>query len=186
VPRPAPPPPIRNIEPEAEPNAPSEAARTSGDAAEAEMAESPEQPKEEVTMESEARRIFGRPRLVRSGTGPEAVRPMESWASERDHCAPKQPQPRDPGEPVQIGTVVGRIFRQDNGRPLAGAHLQMIGTPYVAFTDGRGEYHFNFDLALIDNCRTQYVRVSATGYESRLLVLVLGPDRSEDVRLRRR
>jgi hypothetical protein len=83
--------------------------------------------------------------------------------------------------------VVGRIFRQDNGRPLAGAHLQMIGTPYVAFTDGSGEYRFRFDLSLVDNCRTQYVRVTASGYESRLLVLVVGPQtRSEDVRLRRR
>jgi hypothetical protein len=82
--------------------------------------------------------------------------------------------------------VVGRIFRQDNGRPLAGAHLQMMGTPYVTFTDGKGEYRFRFDLALVDNCRTQYVRVSAEGYESRLLVLVVGPHRSEDVLLRRR
>ncbi len=82
--------------------------------------------------------------------------------------------------------MVGRIFRQDNGRPLAGAHLQMIGTPYVAFTDGTGEYRFSFDMSLVDNCRTQYVRVSASGYESRLLVLVVGEQvRSEDVRLRR-
>jgi hypothetical protein len=39
---------------------------------------------------------------------------------------------------------------------------------------------------LMENCRTQYVRVSAAGYESRLLVLVLGPNHSEDVLLRRR
>ena len=78
----------------------------------------------------------------------------------------------------------GRIFRQDNGRPLAGAHLQMVGTPYVTFTDGSGEYRFRFDLSLMDNCRTQYVKVTAAGYESRLLVLVLGPQRSEDVHLR--
>jgi hypothetical protein len=88
--------------------------------------------------------------------------------------------------PLQLGTVVGRIFRQESGQPLAGAHLQMIGTPYVTFTDGLGEYRFRFDLALVDNCRTQYVKVSAPGYESRLLVLVVGPRRSEDVVLRRR
>lgn len=87
---------------------------------------------------------------------------------------------------MQLGTVTGRIFRQDNGRPLAGAHLQMIGTAHVAFTDGGGQYRFNFDITLVDNCRTQYVRVSAPGYESRLLVLRLGPNRSEDVLLRRR
>jgi hypothetical protein len=93
--------------------------------------------------------------------------------------------PRDSDEPVQLGMVEGRIYRQDTGQPLAGAHLQMIGTPYVTFTDGSGEYRFRFDLALVDNCRTQYVRVSAEGYESRLLVLLVGPRRSEDVRLRR-
>jgi hypothetical protein len=39
----------------------------------------------------------------------------------------------------------------------------------------------------VDNCRTQYVKVTAAGYESRLLVLVVGPQiRSEDVHLRPR
>jgi hypothetical protein len=186
--KPAPQPPVRNTEPEPEPNAPSEATRTSGTETTSDLAESPETPVEEVTMESEARRIFGpRPTPAHAGTGPMAVRPMESWAAERpERCIPQQPSPRNAAEPVQLGTVAGRIFRQDTGRPLAGAHLQMLGTPYVAFTDGRGEYRFNFDLALVDNCRTQYVRVSATGYESRLLVLVVGPNRSEDVLLRRR
>jgi hypothetical protein len=57
----------------------------------------------------------------------------------------------------------------------------------VAFTDDNGEYRFRFDLALVDNCRTQYVRVTAPGYETRLLVLLVGENiRSEDVRLRRR
>ena len=99
---------------------------------------------------------------------------------------PHPAEPSDSAGPAQFGTVVGRIFRQDNGRPLAGAHLQMVGTPYVTFTDGNGEYRFRFDLALVDNCRTQYVKVTASGYESRLLVLVVGPNaRSEDVRLRR-
>jgi hypothetical protein len=109
---------------------------------------------------------------------------MEAWLPERtERCIPR---PTEPASSPQVGTVVGRIFRQDNGRPLAGAHLHMIGTPHVAFTDGNGEYRFRFDMALVGNCRTQYVRVSAAGYESRLLVLMLGPNRSEDVRLRRR
>jgi hypothetical protein len=112
---------------------------------------------------------------------------MESWAADRpERCVPHPVMPRDSGAAVQLGTVEGRIFRQDTGQPLSGAHLQMIGSPYVTFTDGRGEYRFRFDLALVDNCRIQYVRVSAEGYESRLLVLVVGPHRSEDVRLRRR
>ncbi len=42
-------------------------------------------------------------------------------------------------------------------------------------------------MSLVDNCRTQYVRVTAGGYESRLLVLVIGQDAvSEDVLLKKR
>lgn len=197
---PRPPPPVRRAEPEPEPNAPPEATRSTGaetpitesgggepldEPADAEPA--PEEQKVEATLESEARRIFGRPRLAtRPGAGPQAIRPMEAWAPDRpERCVPRPVVARDSDEPVQLGTVEGRIYRQDTGQPLAGAHLQMIGTPYVTFTDGRGEYRFRFDLALVDNCRTQYVRVSAEGYESRLLVLLVGPRRSEDVRLRR-
>jgi hypothetical protein len=112
---------------------------------------------------------------------------MEAWLPvNSERCLPHTVAPGDSAGSTELGTVVGRIFRQDNGRPLAGAHLQMIGTPYVTFTDESGEYRFRFALALMDNCRTQYVKVSAAGYESRLLVLVVGPNRSEDVRLRRR
>ncbi|MBA3760737.1 MAG: hypothetical protein H0X07_09385 [Gemmatimonadales bacterium] len=179
------PPPARQTAPEPEPNAPPEETRSSG----AETAAKPKAGEQTVaTLESEARRIFGRPRLMtRAGAGPQARRPMEVWIKENpEHCTPAPVAPRDSAGPTEFGTVVGRIFRQDNGRPLAGAHLQMIGTPYVTFTDATGEYRFKFDVALMDNCRTQYVKVTAAGYESRLLVLVLGPNRSEDVRLRRR
>lgn len=187
---PAPPPTVRRTVPEPEPNAPPEAVRTRGTEATAESKAEPAPPVagEKATMESEARRIFGRPRLATAaGAGPQAIRPMEAWFPERpDRCIPQPALPGDSAGPAQYGTVTGRIFRQDNGRPLAGAHLHMIGTPYVAFTDGGGEYRFRFDLALMDNCRTQYVKVTAGGYESRLLVLVVGPRvRSEDVRLRR-
>ena len=198
-PPPSPPPPPRRTEPEPEANAPPEATRTTGSEspdqektggqpAAAPRAESnaPAPKREAVTMESEARRIFGRPRLATApGAGPQSVRPMESWIRESERCVPSQPAANKSGR-TELGIVVGRIFRQDNGRPLAGAHLQMIGTPYVTFTDGSGEYRFRFDMSLVDNCRTQYVRVTASGYESRLLVLVVGPQvRSEDVRLRR-
>jgi hypothetical protein len=142
-----------------------------------------------AAMESEARRIFGRPRLgPRPGAGPRASRPMEAYLPDHpEKCIPKQQAPRDSAAAPQFGTVLGRIFRQDNGRPLAGAHLQMLGTPYTTFTDDQGEYRFRFDLSLVDNCRTQYVRVMASGYESRLLVLMVGPNvRSDDVVLKRR
>jgi len=112
---------------------------------------------------------------------------MESYLPDHpERCVPKEPNPDSVGTP-QYGVVVGRIFRQDNGAPLVGAHLQMLGTPYVTFTDGTGEYHFRFDMSLVDNCRTQYVRVSAPGYESRLLVLMVGQNvRSDDVQLRKK
>lgn len=183
------PPPVRQTTPEPEPNAPPDETRSSGaETAEKPTTEKPASEKTVATLESEARRIFGRPRLAtRAGAGPQARRPMEVWMPESsERCIPKPAVSRDSAGPTEYGTVEGRIFRQDNGRPLAGAHLQMIGTPYVSFTDATGEYRFKFDLALMDNCRTQYVRVTASGYESRLLVLVLGPNRSEDVRLRRR
>lgn len=195
-PRPLPPPIVSQTLPEPEPNAPPEATRSRGtdaaavesNAPPADRAATMEEATTPATMESEARRIFGRPRLAtRAGAGPQATRPMQAWLPDNsERCTPRELAPADSAGSTQHGTVIGRIYRQDNGRPLAGAHLQMIGTPYVAFTDGTGEYRFRFDLTLVDNCRTQYVRVSAAGYESRLLVVVVGPTRSEDVRLRRR
>jgi hypothetical protein len=201
VPRPAAPPPARAQEqPEPEPNAPPEAVRAPGRVSEDPAAgegetggaarpstQPPERQAATSTLESEARRIFGRPRLqTPPGAGPQAVRPMEAYLPDNpERCIPRPALP-DTAGPV-LGTVIGRIYRQDSGRPLAGAHLQMLGAPYIAFTDNNGEYRFRFDLSLVDNCRTQYVRVTAPGYESRLLVLMVGENiRSEDVRLRRR
>jgi hypothetical protein len=187
----APPPPVERTQPEPEANAPPEAVRSEGASSdEPEGGGTPGAPAEAApTMESEARRIFGRPRLAtRPGAGPRATRPMEAYLPDDPaKCVPRPAAPRDSGAPVQFGTVEGRIFQGESGKPLAGAHLQMIGTPYTAFTDPDGGYRFRFDLALMDNCRTQYVRVTAKGYESRLLVLVVGANiRSEDVHLKRR
>jgi hypothetical protein len=196
APRPvAPPPEASRPEPEERPNAPPEEERSEGEETdEPEGASDPDAPAEAPrgeapTLESEALRIFGRRRVAtRPGAGPQSVRPLETYIPDRpDKCVPTPKPAPDSTVPVQYGTVVGRIFRQDGGRPLAGAHLQMLGTPYVAFTDSEGEYRFRFDLSLMDNCRTQYVRVTAKGYESRLLVLVVGPSvRSEDVHLEKR
>jgi hypothetical protein len=195
------PPPPRNPVPEPDANAPSDAERTEGeerpkddagtrsnaepDAGAPERAEISTAP----TIESEARRIFGRRRpRTPAGAGPRASRPMESYAPDRpDKCVPRErPEPDSSGAP-QFGVVTGRIYRADTGSPLAGAHLQMIGAPFTAFTDDNGSYQFRFDLSLVDNCRTQYVRVSAPGYQSRLLVLLVGRNvQSENVTLRRR
>ena len=191
----APPPQERRPEPEDRANAPPEAVRSEGEEAdEPEGASEPDAPREAPrtqapTMESEALRIFGRRRIAtRPGAGPRATRPMEAYIPDRpDKCVPAPSAPADSAGTVQYGTVEGRIFREDGARPLAGAHLQMLGTPYTAFTDSEGEYQFRFDLSLMDNCRTQYVRVTAKGYESRLLVLLVGQNvRSEDVHLQKR
>ena len=196
----APPPEQEQRQPEDRANAPPDAVRTKGEEADdPEGASDPDAPAEAPraeapvaeapTMESEARRIFGRRRVATApGVGPRAVRPLETYLPDRSQvCVPTEKPPADSAAPVQYGTVVGRIFREDGGGPLPGAHLQMLGTPYTAFTDNRGEYQFRFDLSLMDNCRTQYVRVSAKGYESRLLVLMVGQNvRSEDVHLERR
>ena len=177
--------------PEPNANAPPDAVRTEGpDGEEAEGGGAADaERREAVTMESEARRIFGRPRVATApGVGTRAVRPMEAYLPEDPtKCVPRPAAARDSSRPVEFGVAEGRILRGDNGRPLAGAHLQMLGTPYTAFTDEAGDYEFRFDLSLVDQCRTQYVRVTAKGYESRLLVLMIGANvRSEDVRLEKR
>ena len=196
----APPPEKEQPEPEDRANAPPDAVRTEGEEADDPEGASdpdapaeaprPEAPRAEApTLESEAQRIFGRKRVATApGVGPRAVRPLETYLPDRPEvCVPTPKPPIDSAGPVEYGVVEGRIYREDGRAPLPGAHLQMLGTPYVAFTDNQGAYRFRFDLSLMDNCRTQYVRVSARGYESRLLVLVVGRNvRSEDVRLQRR
>jgi hypothetical protein len=187
--RPAPPP-TSQPRPEPEANAPPDATRSEGEDADVPEGGGTPGPAAEAapTLESEARRIFGRPRLAtRPGAGPQAVRPMEAYLPEDARCTPRPAAERDSSGGGQLGTVEGRIYRGDNGAPLAGAHLHMVGTPFTAFTDAKGDYRFRFDLSLVDNCRTQYVRVTAKGYESRMLVLVVGQSvRSEDVHLKKR
>lgn len=141
---------------------------------------------EAATQESEARRLFGQTRRADATDDPITVRPFAVGPDGKPQkCEPIPRMARDSAGRAPKGSAVGRILR-DNGQPLSGALLQMVGTQYVAFTDEQGEYRFVYDLSLIEDCRTQYVRVSAKGYESRLLVLVIGErTRSDDVELRR-
>jgi hypothetical protein len=189
IPRPFNPPPEREQRtPEPEANAPPEAERIDGEG-EPDAGGGAAPAPEAVTLESEARRIFGRKRTpTPPGVGPRAVRPMEAYVPDDPaKCVPRAAEPRDSSAPIQFGVAEGRILRGDTGRPLAGAHLQMLGTPYTAFTDDQGGYKFRFDMSLVDQCRTQYVRVEAKGFESRLLVLMVGRNvRSEDVSLKKR
>ena len=93
---------------------------------------------------------------------------------------------RPPGTPVEMGVVAGIVYREGTRQPLAGAFLQILGTPYSAFADERGAYSLAFDRALIDACRTQYVQVSKDGFAPKRLILSLGQRISNDIPMSRR
>ncbi len=122
----------------------------------------------------------------RLGLAPRDPRPWtQSMPEVGDSCPTVMPDSTKPGEP-RMGSATGRVLAVQGGAPMPNAHLQIVGTSFVTFTDNNGEYVLTFDASLLDQCRTQYVRVSAPGYEPRLLVLVIGRNvRSDDVALRR-
>ena len=203
VPRIAPPPEKEQRTPEPDANAPPEAERRAGDEPTNDDPAGGEKvgadAKRRLTGAGGGQRghdgVRGEADLRAAATGPAARAPGRGRAGRwrrtcpiiPSSCVPKEPEPTDSAREPQFGTVMGKIYRQDSHEPLAGAHLQMLGTPFVTFTDGNGEYRFRFDLALVDNCRTQYVRVTAPGYESRLLVLMVGQNiRSDDVLLKKK
>jgi hypothetical protein len=133
------------------------------------------------------RTTFGGPSIgPRLGILPRDPRPWtRSFPSKGDSCATIPTDPDHPDQP-RMGSASGRVLRVDNGFPLANAHLQIIGTTFVTYTDRNGEYTLTFNASLLDRCRTQYVRVSAEGFEPRLLVLLIGHNvRSDDVALRK-
>lgn len=136
-------------------------------------------------MRSEAQRLFGRQsRPTARRGGPAAAPGFDIYLPpQSDGCTPVRPQE---GAPVELVAVSGRVYRQGTRTPLAGAHLQMIGTPYVAFSDAAGAYELRFDPALVDRCRTQYVRVTAPGFRAQTLVLYLGPAASNDIPMSQR
>jgi hypothetical protein len=195
VPTPPPPqaprPPVVNKTPEPEPNAPPEAPRTQG-TSDPEQARAPDpvgEPtasapdntpappvnKEEAlnaSMEMEAKRIFGRKKGgVNPDAGPVASRPLESLTIPNSKC-PEIPQDSTGAPPD--GVVKGRVVQQETGRPLSGAHLQMVGQTYHTFADDDGNFELHFDLNLMADCRVQYVTIIAPGYRSQMLPIVMG------------
>lgn len=139
-------------------------------------------------LESEAQRLFGRPRPRRplGVAGTRDVRPWETTApADSRGCTVPDDALRDSTVPAGMAVVAGKIYREDTGDPLPGARLQILGTPYGAFSNDRGEYRLVFDRTLVNRCRTQLVRVSARGYQARDVVLLLGEVPSSDVPLRR-
>lgn len=137
------------------------------------------------TAESEARRIFGRPSaLLGPATGSRSSRPWEASQQSSNGCTlPEEEQ--DSTLPKGMASVAGRIFREDNGKPLAGARLQILGTQFGTFSNDKGDYKLVFDRTLVDRCRTQAVRVTAPGYRGRDVILYLGERSSSDVTLPR-
>jgi hypothetical protein len=205
VTRPQPTPPAPSAEnkvPEREPNAAPDAKRSEGtadsrpgdsqpkgdptapkDAPADDVAETPKGVALEATMEQEAKRIFGRKRGDPvEGAGPIATRPLESAKVPDNPCGEI---PRDStGSPIQ-GVVQGVVRDVDGGGPLPGALLQMVGQPFSTFANNRGEFRLLFDIQLMADCRTQYVRIEAPGFRSQMLPIVIGGGVST-VGLRRR
>lgn len=66
---------------------------------------------------------------------------------------------RPSGEPVQQGTITGRVTDSTAGRPLAGANVAIEGTPHATVTRGDG----GFTLSGVP-AGTHTVRASLIGY----------------------
>ena len=188
--------------PETEPNAPPEASRSEATRPEpgsesrtlgpAEVTSPPSaiaaptaSTSNSPTLESEAQRIFGRPSSKLGPVSGQADnRPWESPVELSRGCTlPAEEQ--DSTVPKGMAVVQGKIFKEGTSEPLAGARLQILGTQYGTFSNGRGEYRLVFDRTLVDRCRTQSVRVTAPGYGKRDVILSLGERISSDVWLPR-
>lgn len=141
-----------------------------------------------TALESEARRLFGRrPHGGQAMVGPLAAAGMPVYVPDNpNRCGPKERPPRDPNARPELGSVRGRVFRQGTRDPLPGAFLQIVGTGYNTFADDRGYYTLAFDKSLVDDCRTQMVRVTAPGFRAQILELSLGPQQSNDIPMARR
>ena len=72
------------------------------------------------------------------------------------------------------GVIEGVVRTESGGHPIPGAFLQILGNGASTFADAGGHYRLVFDAALVDACRSQIVRVTATGYRARTMVLSWG------------
>jgi len=132
----------------------------------------------DAAFDAETQRLFGRRNTTAPGGGmPQPVIRWNNGPTEpRDNdCTPRPRPPRPAGQPITLEFVEGRVYNERTGVALAGAYLQMMGTPYNAFADGAGHYRLGFDPDLVDECRSQYVRVIARGVPPQLIVLGRGP-----------
>lgn len=169
--------PDADLPPEMTPEKPRESAPAPREAdPEPVLAQRPPKPEPTETLEEQSQRLFGRPLLRQNQEMPTQLGIRPGLSSERDQAARTTcvPRPRDPSAPLQMAELIGRVYTE-NSRPLAGAFLQIIGTSYSTYSDRTGLYRLVFDASLVDECRTQYVRVVANGYRGRNLILGVGP-----------
>lgn len=131
-------------------------------------------------MVSEARRIFGGREPARQAgddgmLGPEirAGRPLY-LPTGGGRCLNGSPAAPAPADRAAEGVVAGIVRHASNGALLPGAFLQILGTRYSTFADDHGRYRLTFDPSLVGPCRTQVVRVTATGYRAQNLILAVG------------
>lgn len=120
--------------------------------------------------------------LTRLPPSPLSSTPHVADLTER--CTPG-PARRE-GDPVDWGVVAGRVYRLGTTEPLAGAVLQVLGTPYHTTTDANGDYVLRFDASVLKNCQQEFVRVQLDGFVTQTLVLGLGPSTRSDISLRGR
>ncbi|MDH4130526.1 MAG: hypothetical protein OEV95_01820 [Gemmatimonadota bacterium] len=141
----------------------------------------------ETEMRAEAQRLFGRPSArLGPATGTQESRPWESArSSDSRGCTLPPEDSTDMSVPRGMAVIEGRIYHEGTGEPLGGARLQILGTPYGAFSDPRGNYRLVFARELVNRCRTQMVRVSAPGYRGRDVLLYMGEYGNGDVPLSR-
>jgi hypothetical protein len=83
-----------------------------------------------------------------------------------------------------MGIVQGVVYREGGRVPLPRAHLQILGTQFNTFSDDHGNFKLVFDRSLVDNCRTQSVRVMAPGFRTQDLTLYVGVPISSNVVMR--
>ena len=136
------------------------------------------------SLEDEARRLFGGGRRVASpGPVASAGQPV-SVTFEGTPCpVDEQPARDSAGRPI-LERLAGRVF-SEAGLPLPGAHLQILGTGYSAFSNDRGDFVLSYDRGLLSTCRSQLVRVSAPGFRAQTLMLARGAG-TNTVRMPRR
>ncbi|MEO8029205.1 MAG: carboxypeptidase-like regulatory domain-containing protein [Gemmatimonadota bacterium] len=133
----------------------------------------------EETQEDEAHRLFGNNRNGPTGRPERAFGGMPlPWQTGDQRCL----QVPENGDTM---TVISARVIDFGGKPVPGAFLQILGTPYSTYSDGGGNYALRFSISLVANCRTQAVRVTAGGYSLRDLILSTGVSWNNDIPLQR-